>query len=141
MLDWLAQVHGLSAGDVWIIFDAHNVSHSSPDEIYRNLNIGFSHQQTADDRIEAILASETQPADLAVISNDTRIQKAARRKGCQMWTCQRYMDWLIDSESRSPKIPPAREEPEKEESATDEEMAEWLRVFEEPKKKRGRRQS
>ncbi len=85
-----------------------------------------------------MIGSERHPSELAVISNDTRIQQAAGRHGCLAWTCQRYLDWLVDSETRVPDAAPIEEEPEKLEDATEAEMAEWLRVFEEPKKRTGK---
>ena len=135
MLDWLAGVHGTSGKDVWIIFDAYHVARPGADQTHRDMHIGFSHQQTADDRIEDMILSETKPRELAVVSNDTRIQQAARRRGCQVWTCERYLDWLILAEPRETVVLPETREREKEEDATVDEMAEWLRVFEEPKKK------
>src|SRR5205823_14898097 len=90
--------------------------------------------QTADDLIEALLAAESRPGEITVVSNDSRLHEAARRRGSRAWSCQHFMDWLAEPDRppdgggqprRSP-APPADEKPA---GPTADEAAELARAF------------
>ncbi len=134
-LDWLAtSLHGRR--DVLrVVFDAQNAPRDSPESDHRGVRVLFAFHQTADDLIEELLAADSTPMHTTVVSNDTRIQTAGRRRGAGVYTSEQFIDWLIaDPASPRPLAPPKPEKPER--SASAEELASWLSVFSTPKRKR-----
>lgn len=79
----------------------------------------------ADSVIEKLIASDTAPRDLTVVSNDRRVQRAARRRRCRVMTAERFLRQLVSetsnrtASSSSDSDPPA--------SKADTEY--WLREF------------
>jgi len=57
----------------------------------------------ADSVIERLIAASDAPRDLTVVSNDRRLQKAARRRRARTLASERFLRQLV----RSPKPPPA----------------------------------
>lgn len=128
MLDWLSERHDDSASRVYVVFDALRASRSDQThQIYRGIEVEFAYKQLADDRIEELILAEKHPKTLHVVSNDTRIQSAARKRGCVAWSSDEYVDWLIREVRTEPERDPL---PEKAEEPTEEEMAAWLAAFE-----------
>ncbi len=82
--------------------------------------------QVADDVIEAIVAQSPHPQQLVVISNDHRVQEAARRRGAGAWTCEKFLDWG-DARRKTPRPvrPPEPERP----LPSREEVRHWLAEF------------
>ena len=63
--------------------------------------------------IEELLAAEPHPARVTVVSNDTRVQEAGRRRGAAVLTCQEFVDWLIDDHpGLGPPDSPEAEKPD-----------------------------
>ena len=50
---------------------------------------------TADDLIEELLAAESKPRAVTVVSNDLRLHEAARRAGGRAWGSQEFLDCQI----------------------------------------------
>jgi predicted RNA-binding protein with PIN domain len=134
MLDWLGERRQESES-ICVVFDAQNSRRADQlKQHYRGIELLFAYRETADDRIEEMLQVEKQPRTLIVVSNDTRLQTAARRKGSLPWSSDQFVDWLIrERPNPNPKPPPSEE---KIEAASESEMEEWLQAFqlEKPRK-------
>src|SRR5262245_28766873 len=97
LLDWLA---GAAAGHdvvLRVVFDAQTAPAASPEADHRGVRVRFASGQTADDEIEELLAAESLPGRVTVVSNDSRVQDAGRRRGAAVQTCQEFVDWLINT--------------------------------------------
>lgn len=134
-LDWLAKSSAERAAVVRIVFDAQLAVSPSAEQDHKGVRVCFAYRQTADDLIESLIAKEPQPANLTVVSNDHRLQAAARHRGCVSFTCEQFTDWLIDR-SPEPKTAeaPVPEKPEGLESAK--EAEDLLKAFTVAKRRR-----
>ena len=96
-LDWLVQSPAVLANPsaLRVVFDAQNSKRDLGSSLHRGLLVTFSFNQTADDLIEALLSVETKPKELRVVSNDTRLQDFAKRRGSAPMTCGEFIDWLM----------------------------------------------
>ena len=61
LLDWLADRHGVPAGDVTVVFDAQNSLGGVVEESHRGLRVLRHRGRTADDVIEDLLGDERSP--------------------------------------------------------------------------------
>ena len=126
LLDWLADQHGSSSPKVTVVFDAQKARGALYEEGHRGLRVLVARGQTADAVIARLVACEPLPATLAVVSNDHEVRAAAERAGCVVRGCQEYVDELLD---RRKAVLPLPIETVKDEEATEEELAEWLKAF------------
>ncbi len=132
-LDWLAAAAKGKPAVLRVVFDAENGRGRSPESDYSGVRIRFAFRRTADDEIEDLLAAERRPDRVTVVSNDTRVQEAGRRRGTAVYTCEAFVDWLISGTPGTP--PPAPPRPDKPEDApSPDEMAAWLTAFTQPKR-------
>jgi hypothetical protein len=140
LLDWIAD-HLNNRADVRIVFDAQHAPEPTLEMVYRGLRVQFAFAQTADDAIEAWIATEANPNSLIVVSNDGRVREAARRGDCCYLNCADFIDWLL-SHRPPPGTPPAaaanprdpwhEDKPE----PTPRDIDELLPVFHQPKPRR-----
>src|SRR5262249_16308094 len=83
--------------------------------------------ETADDVIEKLINRCACPRHLVVISNDRRVQEAARRKGAASWTCDDFLRHWESSRDRSrPARPPM---PDRLAPPSRAEVERWLAEF------------
>lgn len=94
LLDWIAE-HLKNRAEVRIVFDAQHAPEPTLETVYRGLRVQFAFAQTADDAIEARIATEANPKSLTVVSNDGRVREAARRGDCWYLNCAEFIDWLL----------------------------------------------
>jgi len=96
LLNQLVAGHGPDAGGVTVVFDAQAAPPGCRGEVeYRGIRVLFSQQgQSADDLIEQLIRDEPRPRLLTVVSDDHRIQQAARRRGCPVLGCLDYYERL-----------------------------------------------
>jgi len=98
-LDWMADSPGIRKATetpaIRILFDAQNSHKDHGTKTYRNLIVTFSFKATADDYIEVLVAREPQPEKLYVVSNDHRLERAAKKAKCQPLSCEAFLDWLM----------------------------------------------
>lgn len=139
ILDWVAeQINGRSVGDQFLfVFDARNATGPTPETTHRGLRLRYTHDHTADDEIEEFITRASRPSDITVVSNDHRLQRAGRRAGCQVMTCDEFLEWLLSRPKpvSSASDPPAA--PDKPpDSPNPAEIEEFLRVFSPPDRKR-----
>lgn len=129
LLDWLADRHGTSAGDVTVIFDAQNSLGGVLEESHRGLRVLRDRGRTADDLIEDLLRDEKSPETLTVVSNDGRVREAAKRRRVAVRKCNEYLDELLRVQKPAGPARQPDAAAEKDVRPTEEEQAEWERVF------------
>jgi predicted RNA-binding protein with PIN domain len=127
LLAFLAKAFGDEAARVRVVFDAKHAPGGMPKQQQRQgLHIHFSPKnQSADDWIEKMIEEEPQPRSLVVISNDMRLQSAARHRGARAWSHEALLDFL--EKRAKPTAAPADEERLGE--LTPEELRRWLKEF------------
>jgi uncharacterized protein len=128
MLDWLAEGLGPAAENASVVFDAPQVAGpEQPEQLHRGIAVRFCSGQLADDWIEQFVAKVPQPKRLTLVSNDHRVQDAARHRGCAAWTCGQFIDWVLARGSQKPAA--SKEKDAKPEAPVEGEVQEWLRAF------------
>jgi predicted RNA-binding protein with PIN domain len=129
LLGLLGGTYGEEAGQVTIVFDAAGALPGATEfKDYKGLQVRFAgRRQEADDLIEFLIEHDSAPKKLHVISDDHRIQQAARRRQCIVLGCADYVDWL-DRHRRERRQPPpqAGGKPER---VSEAESQRWLREF------------
>ena len=128
LLTFLFEAFGDAASHVTVIFDAKQAPPGvSRNQHFHGLHIHFAGKnQSADDMIETLIEAESRPLSLVVISNDMRLQNAARHRGARAWSHEALLDFL---EKRAPTAAPAAEE-ERPKDLSPEELKRWLKEFE-----------
>jgi uncharacterized protein len=133
-LDWLADEIGKVAikVELRIVFDAQHSKKDLGSSAHRGLIVQFSFRETADDLIETLLHRETKPGDVTLVSNDTRLQKAAKRANCKHVACSTFVDWLQQPSGWKETTPdnPMQEKPALDAKA---EVDQFFDIFNSPK--------
>jgi uncharacterized protein len=129
LLGLLAGAFGDEASSVIVVFDAANAPRGATEvQEFRGLQVRFAvRQDEADDLIEDLLRRDSTPKKLTLVSDDHRLQQAARRRSCQVQGCDDFLDWL--DRRRQPQAPPRAPTPEKRERLTAAETQRWLEEF------------
>ena len=129
LLDLLAGAHAEQAASVTVVFDAKHAPRGAAAEFdYQGIHVVFAvHEDEADDLIEKLIRRAATPRKLTVVSNDHRIQQAARRRQCIVQSCGEYMDWLYGL--RRPPVAGRAEEGGKPAGVSRDEAQRWLREF------------
>ena len=130
LLRYLGESFGDRSARVTVVFDAKRAPRGAQrEQIVSGLNVVYaSDEKSADDWIETAIEQAREPRKLVVISNDTRVQEAARRRGAQAWSDQ---DLLNDFDSAQKKSRPTPE-PQPEDRpgpTTPEETQHWVDEF------------
>ncbi len=128
LLDLLRAGHG-DSDDVTVVFDAKHPPPGAPTELdHGGIHVAFAvKQDEADDLLELLMRRASAPRQVTVVSDDHRVQQAARRRQCHALGCGEYMDWL--AARRPPTARPDRDAPAKPEAVSPEETQRWLREF------------
>ncbi|MFL5243926.1 MAG: NYN domain-containing protein [Gemmataceae bacterium] len=129
LLGLLHGCYGNEGNQVTVVFDARGAPPGVPGKLeYHGLHIAFAvDQQEADDLIELMIEKESTPKKLTVVSDDHRIQKAARRRQCVVRGCLDYLEDL--DRQRRPKRQGPSEAPAKPTGLSLAEAELWLREF------------
>jgi uncharacterized protein len=127
--EYLCAAFGADANQVVLVYDAPNAPPKiAREDTYKGMTILLTlGKQEADDLIEAFLAQHPEPRRLAVVSNDHRLQTAARRAGAQAMTCGEFLD-LLDHR-RPEQSAQKRDCTDKKEQLSKEEIQEWMLEF------------
>jgi predicted RNA-binding protein with PIN domain len=130
-LDLLDRLHALFGDDsrqLTVIFDAGRVPRRGVAELdYCGIHVQFALRQKADDLIETLVQSEALPKKLTVVSDDHRIQVAARRRQCVALGCNQFLDV---AERKPMPLPAKPSQPSgKPEVVSQEERQRWIAEF------------
>jgi predicted RNA-binding protein with PIN domain len=119
---------GDESADVTVVFDAAHPPPGVPAETeYQGIHVRFAiGMAAADDLIEVLIRKASAPRHLTVVSDDHRIQKAARRRHCVVKGCG---DFLQELERRRKPPPAPPDEPPKPAGVSREETQHWLNEF------------
>jgi predicted RNA-binding protein with PIN domain len=124
LLGLVAAAH--AADPATVVFDARRAPPGvDAEEVHGPVRVEYATREEADDRIEWLIAHDPAPKRLVVVSDDHRLQQAAKRRGCAAWKCAVYLDWL-EKERRRHDRPPAAEKPA---SVGPSETDRWLAAF------------
>src|SRR5262245_50427036 len=127
LLGRLCGDHGAAVADVTVVFDAARAPPGAvPEEHYQGLHIRYALDSEADDVIESLIRRDAAPRKLTVVSDDHRIQQAARRRRCPVLGCLDYLDQMERLRKRKASAP---ETPAKPEGVSGDETQHWLREF------------
>ncbi len=136
LLGRLASVLGDQAGHAVVVFDAAEAPPDVPaEQTHKGVHVRFARQrQEADDLIEDLI-HDNASRNLTVVSNDHRLVRAARQRGCQPRSCEAFIDWL---EKKRRARTPTRDEPaEKSQGMSAAEgdplLAEWADLDDDPR--------
>jgi len=96
---------------VTIVFDARGAPAGvDAEEVHGPVRVEFATREEADDRIEYLIADDSAPKRLVVVSDDRRLRQAARRRGCPAWSCDDYLAW-VEKRCLPPRGPAPPEKP------------------------------
>ncbi len=129
LLGLLAGGFGDAAGSVTVVFDAaHAPPHALAEQEFRGVHVRFAVREAeADDLIERLLQEDSAPQRVTLVSDDHRLQQAARRRACQVQGCDTFLEWL--DRHRCDRTSQHAEPPEKRERLTEAEIRRWLDEF------------
>jgi uncharacterized protein len=124
------------AGQTTVVFDASvHPGDFALDAVYRGLGVLFAlGDENADARIERLIAVDSNPRTLAVVSSDRRIRQAASRRRSQSITADKFWEWIDALKERGRKRPavPAQAQPitaERVGNPVAHDRAHWLETF------------
>ena len=102
LLEMLRSGQDEQSGDVTVIFDAAHAPPGAPSEFdHDGIHVAFAvHHERADDLIETMIRQASAPRQLTVVTDDRRIQQAARRRHCTVRGCADYLETLERSTSK-----------------------------------------
>ena len=129
LLGLLAGGFGDKASSVTVVFDAaHPPPLARAEQEFRGVHVRFAVREAeADDLIERLLQEDSAPRRVTLVSDDHRLQQAARRRTCQVQGCDAFLEWL--DRHRRDRTGRHAEAPEKRERLTEGEMQRWLDEF------------
>ena len=130
--DLAATLDPVEAHLTTVVFDARSAPLDVPAATrHKGLTVLFAVDvDTADDRIEDLIAAHSSPKILTVVSSDHRIQKAATRRKAKVLSADDYwtrMDTLKERKVRAPS--PADDETDRREAPSALEASYWLAEF------------
>jgi len=110
LLDHVADLVGATATRVLFVFDAAKAPDGLPGRlVHRGIRVWFAREYPdADSLIEEILEEERSPQSVTVVSNDRRLQLAARRRGAAAVSSDA---WLADLRRPRPSGEPSADKP------------------------------
>src|SRR2546429_8677326 len=128
LLGLLQGALGAEASNATIVFDAAGAPAGAKDEQeYQGIHVRFAvHQEQADDLIEDLIHHDSAPKQLTVVSDDHRLQQAARRRHCPVLGCLDFLKELDRTRRRHKQK--STEKPEKQ-APSPQDMDRWLRAF------------
>jgi predicted RNA-binding protein with PIN domain len=119
----------IDAAQTTIVFDATRAPENLPRETqHKGITVIFAAEDdSADDRLEALIAQHSAPKTLTVVSSDRRVRRAAQRRKAQALGADEFWTKIHGRPKR--EAPPPEAPPET--SLTAEEAAYWLETFRE----------
>src|SRR5437588_7232801 len=122
---------GEESASVTVVFDADRAPGRLPEEeVYEGIHIRYAvHEPEADDLIEDMIRRQPVPQQLAVVSDDHRLQRAAQRRNCKVLGCGEFLDCLEPRLKKSPSH--TQESDAKPKTVSEGELRGWLKEFSE----------
>jgi uncharacterized protein len=129
LLTFLRQSFGDNALHITVVFDAaHAPRGALRDQIINQMNVRFAPKgQSADDVIETLIGEHGSPKSLVVVSNDARLENAARRRGARSWSHEKLLDFF-EMKKAAPAKPGTNPVDQKDEPSAEEAKA-WQKEF------------
>jgi predicted RNA-binding protein with PIN domain len=129
LLGVLHGAFGDESSHVTVVFDAASPPPGVAAEThYHGIHVRFAiGMATADDLIEVLIGQASAPRQLTVVSDDHRIQKAARRRHCVVKGSGDFIEEL--ERRRKPPPSPPGEPPPKPAGVSRDETQHWLKEF------------
>jgi len=124
----LLQVLARQARRVTVVFDGPARVDTASEQTTEGIELVFSGTVKADDIICELIAQNTAPRRLTVVSTDRQIRKAARRRRCKVQRSEQFAEYLIRLAEKPPRRPPT-EPPQKRHGLTADETKAWLKEF------------
>jgi predicted RNA-binding protein with PIN domain len=134
-LDDLARALGpVSAHGTTVVFDAREAPGDLPRRmIHKGITVLFADEdEGADARIERLIAADSVPKALTVVSSDHRIRRSAAHRKARALTAEAFWDGLeAPRRHASPPSPPpaTAEEEARLHGLSPEDAADWLEAF------------
>ncbi|WP_422926568.1 NYN domain-containing protein [Singulisphaera sp. PoT] len=115
-----------------VVFDALDPPREQPREMkHKGISVIYAvSEDSADDRIEQLIAKHSSPKNLSVISSDNRIRIAASRRKAKVFSADEFLEFL-QSRRRQREEPskPLKPEPPRERLLSEAESAFWQEEF------------
>jgi predicted RNA-binding protein with PIN domain len=129
LLGLLSGVYATEADAITVVFDAAKAPAGTPAvENYQGVHVLYAiRPEQADDLIEELIRHDSAPSRLTVVSDDHRIQTAARRRHCLVMSCADYVEEL--ERQRRERGHRDRARPAKPSDLSPEQVETWLREF------------
>lgn len=111
-----------------IVFDANDAYvEATPEQQHGGIRVLYAvKEEDADSLIEQLIAQDSAPRQLLVVSSDRRLQRAARRRRAKSMGSEEWYDQLLARRRQTPRT----ETPAKpKEELSDAEVDYWLREF------------
>ena len=132
LLDWLADAVEGRGETVRVVFDAQKAPRPVADSVHRGVEVVVAAGTSADERIAALVAAARRPDAITVVSNDRPVREDASRRGCRVFACSEFVDWVLD---RRRPAPPAAEPEKPGPAPSPDELAAWLAAFTTPERR------
>lgn len=115
-----------------VVFDANDgPGHLASSTLHKGITVYFAvSEDSADEKIEDLIAAHPSPKSLTVVSSDHRIQRAANRKKARVLSADAFLTQLDTAKERKRAPAKVREVP-RAEIPTVEESEFWLEEFRE----------
>jgi predicted RNA-binding protein with PIN domain len=120
----------LDAHRTMVVFDASDAPEGFAHETsHKGLTVVYAvDDESADERIERLIANHPSPRSLTVVSSDRRVRQAAARRKAAAVTADDF--WVtLDARKGRPRSTPTAAPPERAINPSPDEQEDWLRVF------------
>jgi hypothetical protein len=126
-LGFVKGAHGAEADRVTVVFDARRAPPDVPTVAHhQGVEVRFAVREgEADELIERLIAEASAPRRLTVVSDDHRIQQAARRRRCPVLGCEEY----LSRREKRRRRPASRPEADAKPGPSREETRHWCAEF------------
>jgi uncharacterized protein len=118
-----------------VVFDAAQAPDDVPNTLsHKGISVLFAvDSESADERIEQLIAHHSAPKSLTVVSTDRRLRTAATRRKAHAVTADAFLVTLDDrrNQRKTATAPPQPPQPTRDVTLSPEESAYWLREFRE----------
>lgn len=124
----------VEANQTTVVFDAATPPANAPGQsLHKGLTVIYSvGDESADARLEWLIARHSAPKSLTVVSSDRRVRDAASRRKAKVLTAEEFWTRIKDRKDRAPPHPApplTAEELARQHGPTAEEAAYWLDAF------------